>query len=220
MISYPQFPPWGGRVSSPSPFHNEKLRSERLGQLSKVTWLAIRTQVSGLPARGHSFLVSSPKNLSHSQTTPCKKSDSCLFCVPFPTNSKFLISSLFLGAQVPGWLRAWLYQVHSSLGSGLGMQGEAPAPYSSIGNLPTEPPSFLLESALEFLCSQCISLEVCPLRVAMVTILVLHARKSRGTCWSHHQNLSLKNQQMAFVRNSYFLINLGKRRVCGNADIL
>lgn len=66
---------------------------------------------------------------------------------------------------------------------------EAPAPL--IGNLPTEPPSFLLESALEFLCSQCISLEVCPLRVAMVTILVLHARKSRGTCWSHHQNLSL-----------------------------
>lgn len=70
-----------------------------------------------------------------------------------------------------------------------GCRGDAPAPV--FGNLPAEPPSSFLVSVLEFLCSQCISLEVCPLRVAMVTILVLHARKSRGTCWSHHQNLSL-----------------------------
>jgi hypothetical protein len=76
-----------------------------------------------------------------------------------------------------------------------------------------QPPFLLLKSALEFQCSQCISLEGCPPRVAMVTVLVLHARKSRGTCWSHHQNLSLKNQQMAFVRNSYFSINLGKKSV-------
>lgn len=163
--------------------------SERWGQSPKVTWLAIRTQVScQVPAQGHAFFVPPPRDLSHSQATlvPAKNLGvACSAC----HSPQIHISSLFLGAKAPGWLRAWLYQVHSSLRSGLGMWGEAPAPH--IGNLPTEPPSFLLESALEFLCSQCISLEVCPLRVAMVTILVLHARKSRGTCWSHHQNLSL-----------------------------
>jgi hypothetical protein len=97
--------------------------------------------------------------------------------------------------------------------------GWGEATFAHTGN-PTPASFFSLESALEFLCSQCIPLEGCPPRVAMVTILVLHARKSWGTCWSHHQNLSLKNQQMAFVRNSCFLINLGKRRVCGSANIL
>lgn len=51
-------------------------------------------------------------------------------------------------------------------------------PRSPILETQYQPPSFSLESALEFLCSQCIPLEGCPPRVAMVTILVLHARKS------------------------------------------
>lgn len=82
------------------------------------------------------------------------------------------------------WERAWLCPAHKSWCPACECWKKLLL--TLIGN-----PFLLLGSVLELLCSQCIPLEGCPLRVAMVTILVLHARKSWGTCWSHHQNLSL-----------------------------
>lgn len=135
----------------------------------------IKTPVSCLPAQGHTSCVLPPSHFG-----PCEKSGSCPLCLLLPTNSHFLSLP---GSPSPRVMNS------AARGPAQGVWGRAPAP--TIGNPPAEPPSFLLKSALEFLCSQCISLEGCPPRVAMVTILVLHARKSRGTCWSHHQNLSL-----------------------------
>lgn len=157
--------------------------SERPGQLPKVTPLAgVRAGIiiQGLLTQGHIPGVPLPRHFS-----PCKKPGSCLLNLPLPTDSHLssLSGNAAPGEGGPGW--AWYIAARGPAR----VWGEAPA--STIGNAPAEPPSFLLESALEFLCSQCIALEVCPPRVAMVTILILHARKSRGTCWSHHQNLSL-----------------------------
>lgn len=183
MIWHPQFPPWWEWVHihpyslSPAtspPSHTQK------GQLPKVTPLAgVRAGIiiRGLLTQGHVPGVPLPRHFS-----PCKKPGSCLLFLPLPTDSHF---SSLPGNTAPGPGCAWYIAAPGPAW----VWGEAPA--STIGNAPAEPPSFLLESALEFLCSQCISLEVCPPSVAMVTILILHARKSRGTCWSHHQNLSL-----------------------------